>query len=149
LDDDPRSPRFIETLARRGYRLIERPSPLIDSREASSEAEVAATATQCQDGPLLRIRQRGPWLIVASMLMLGIAPWLLMTDGVDRAPTGVDLAENGIAVLPFTNLSDDPEFEYFSDGLSEELIHRLAGVEALAVVAHTSAFAFKGSNKDI
>jgi adenylate cyclase len=149
LDDDPRSPRFIETLARRGYRLIERPYRLVDSREATSEAEVAATAPQGQDGALPRIRQSGPWLIVPTMLLLGIAAWLLMTDRVDRAPPGVDLAENGLAVLPFTNLSDEPEFEYFSDGLSEELIHRLAGVEALAVVAHTSAFAFKGSNKDI
>src|SRR5690606_42076428 len=59
------------------------------------------------------------------------------------------LAANGIAVLPFANLSDDPELEYFSDGLSDELIHRLASVNALAVVARTSSFAFKGTSKDI
>src|SRR5690606_39686226 len=59
------------------------------------------------------------------------------------------LAPNGIAVLPFANLSDDPELEYFSDGLSEELIHRLASIEPLAVVARTSAFAFKGTHKDV
>ena len=149
LDDDPRSPRYIETLARRGYRLLERPSPLIDSRQATSEAEVAATALQGKRRPQLRIRQRGPWLVVSTVLMLAIVAGLLMTDSSDRAPTLVNLAENGIAVLPFANLSDDPESEYFSDGLSGELIHRLAGIEALAVVAHTSAFAFKGSNKDI
>src|SRR5690606_5148073 len=101
LDDDPRSPRYIETLARRGYRLLERPSPLIDSRQATSEAEVAATALQGKRRPQLRIRQRGPWLVVSTVLMLAIVAGLLMTDSSDRAPTLVNLAENGIAVLPF------------------------------------------------
>src|SRR5690606_26474888 len=94
LDDDPRSPRYIETLARRGYRLLERPSPLIDSRQATSEAEVAATALQGKRRPQLRIRQRGPWLVVSTVLMLAIVAGLLMTDSSDRAPTLVNLAEN-------------------------------------------------------
>ena len=150
LGDDPRSPRFIETLARRGYRLLERPATLIDSSSATSQdgEEKAATAPQRQDGGLRRFRRPGSWLAVSSVLLVALATWMV-TGRTDGDPAPVDLAENGIAVLPFANLSDDPKFEYFSDGLSEELIHRLAGIEALAVVAHTSAFAFKGSNKDI
>lgn len=53
-----------------------------------------------------------------------------------------------IAVLPFANLSAEPENEYFCDGLSEELINGLTKVPTLHVVAHTSSFSFKGRNLD-
>src|SRR6476659_4214763 len=56
---------------------------------------------------------------------------------------------NSIAVLPFVHLSNDPDDEYFCDGLAEELINALSRVEDLKVVARTSAFAFKGKNIDI
>ena len=54
-----------------------------------------------------------------------------------------------IAVLPFANLSRDADDEYFSDGLSEEIISALTRVPGLKVIARTSAFAFKGKNEDI
>jgi TolB-like protein len=54
-----------------------------------------------------------------------------------------------IAVLPFANLSSDREQEYFSDGLTEELINQLAHVRGLRVLARTSSFAFKGKNEDL
>jgi len=54
-----------------------------------------------------------------------------------------------IAVLPFANLSSDPEQEYFSDGLTEEIINALAHVPGLKVIARTSAFAFKGQQLSI
>lgn len=54
-----------------------------------------------------------------------------------------------IAVLPFANLSTDPEQEYFCDGIAEEVINALTNIAGLRVVARTSAFAFKGQNKDI
>jgi TolB-like protein len=57
--------------------------------------------------------------------------------------------EKSIAVLPFVNMSSDPEQEYFSDGLSEELLNRLAKNDQLHVAARTSAFQFKGQNLDI
>ena len=58
-------------------------------------------------------------------------------------------AEPSIAVLPFVNMSADPEQEYFCDGLAEELIDALARLAGLRVVARTSAFAFKGQAKDL
>lgn len=58
-------------------------------------------------------------------------------------------SENSIAVLPFVNMSADPENEYFSDGLTEELINSLTQLKNLRVVARTSAFAFKGKELDI
>lgn len=150
LDDDPRSPRYIETLARRGYRLVERPFPLAEAAEGTAPAEPPSATTLATGAPPSRMRQAAPWLATSFALALVIAAWLVTTKSGD-APPAADppLSTNGIAVLPFTNLSDDPELEYFSDGLSDELIHRLAGVEALAVVARTSAFAFKGTNKDV
>src|SRR4029434_6721095 len=54
-----------------------------------------------------------------------------------------------VAVLPFTNLSSDPEQEFFSDGITEEITGALARVPDLRVVARTSAFEFKGQNRNI
>ena len=56
--------------------------------------------------------------------------------------------DRSIAVLPFTNMSGDPENEYFSDGISEEIINTLAQLPGLRVAARTSAFSFKGKNTD-
>ncbi len=57
--------------------------------------------------------------------------------------------DQSIAVLPFVNMSADPEQEYFSDGIAEEILNGLAQVPGLRVVARTSAFSFKGQNIDI
>ncbi len=59
------------------------------------------------------------------------------------------VSENSIAVLPFINLSADKDNEYFSDGITEELLNALAKVEGLLVTSRTSSFAFKGKNTDI
>lgn len=58
-------------------------------------------------------------------------------------------AEKSIAVLPFVNMSSDAENEYFSDGISEEILNALTKVEGLQVSARTSSFSFKGKNEDI
>src|SRR5258706_16410092 len=54
-----------------------------------------------------------------------------------------------IAVLPFANMSTDPENEYFCDGLAEELLNALAKIENLKVAARTSSFSFKGKNVNV
>jgi TolB-like protein/Flp pilus assembly protein TadD len=67
-----------------------------------------------------------------------------------RAPTdGESANQKSIVVLPFVNMSSDPEQEYFSDGLAEELLNRLAKNPNLRVAARTSAFQFKGQNLDV
>jgi TolB-like protein/Flp pilus assembly protein TadD len=71
----------------------------------------------------------------------GAAPFLQAVP--DRHPA------SAIAVLPFANLSPDPENEYFCDGLSEELINGLTKVPGLRVVAHTSSLSFKGGDTDV
>jgi adenylate cyclase len=57
--------------------------------------------------------------------------------------------ERSIAVLPFVNMSNDPEQEYFCDGISEEIINALAQLDNLRVISRTSAFSFKGKNVDV
>jgi len=63
--------------------------------------------------------------------------------------TPVEQSDKSIAVLPFVNMSSDPEQEYFADGISEELLNALAKVNGLKVAGRTSSFAFKGKNEDL
>jgi TolB-like protein len=58
-------------------------------------------------------------------------------------------SDKSIAVLPFVNMSADKDQEYFSDGISEELLNQLAKIHELRVIARTSSFSFKGQNTDI
>ena len=110
-------------------------------------------------------RRRGAIIAIAGSLFVGLgsaALWLhepSASSGLAEVqasepitlPSGdtpFDPAKT-IAVLPFTNLSRDPEEDYFSDGLTEELIGVLSRVRALRVAARTSAFVFKGQKRDI
>jgi serine/threonine protein kinase/lipoprotein NlpI len=70
-------------------------------------------------------------------------------SGLKSASDETDNSIPSIAVLPFTNMSADPEQEYFCDGMSEELINALTKIKDLHVVARTSAFSFKGKDIDI
>jgi serine/threonine-protein kinase len=111
--------------------------------------------------PLARARRRtapwGPWILVggaAALILLAVgglwlakAPSAGCAGGACGAPTPAAPAQNSIAVLPFANLSGDPSQDYFSDGLSEELISTLARLPPLHVVGRTSSFQFKGSHE--
>ena len=70
-------------------------------------------------------------------------------DSGATAAAGAEKSVPSIAVLPFSNMSPDPEQEYFCDGIAEELIDALARLEGLRVVARTSAFQFKGQALDV
>jgi serine/threonine protein kinase/tetratricopeptide (TPR) repeat protein len=63
--------------------------------------------------------------------------------------TAAAATTKSIAVLPFVNMSADPENEYFTDGIAEEIINALTKIQALRVASRTSSFAFKGKNQDI
>ena len=94
------------------------------------------------------------FLAVAVLLLFGerffvgpddTAP--VVTGDTDAIVTAA--SRNTIAVLPFVNMSSDVEQEYFSDGITEEILNRLAGIRELQVAARTSVFSFKGQNQDI
>jgi TolB-like protein len=88
------------------------------------------------------------WRVIAPLLALVVlmAGYLLARRSPHR-PAAPD--SSSIAVLPFVNLSSDRENEYFSDGLTDDLINALTKVRGLRVVARGSAFQFKGKNPDI
>jgi adenylate cyclase len=107
-------------------------------------------------------------LIVAIAVMIVTRVWQPATPGpavaVTGAPEGTTAPDEGgqetgsltpgipplsIAVLPFVNMSSDPEQEYFSDGLSEELLNLLTQVPELTVASRTSAFSFKGKEATV
>lgn len=69
--------------------------------------------------------------------------------GDDTQNDAVTTAEASVAVLPFVNMSSDPEQEYFSDGISEEILNVLTRIPNLKVAARTSSFQFKGKNLDV
>lgn len=96
--------------------------------------------------PQMQFRMRAAFGIAVLVAMAGLG-YLLYERGFGRAEAAGK--HNSIAVLPFTNLSGDASKDYFSDGMSEELLNLLARVPGLQVAARTSAFAFKGRNVDI
>jgi len=107
--------------------------------------------------------QTGQKLNVATIVLIVMALGVFAYDRFTSAPggaqtpvvqdqgTGMPVSDGppSVAVLPFVNMSGNAENEYFSDGLTETLLHMLAQVDGLRVAARTSAFAFKGTNTDI
>ena len=111
-------------------------------------------------GQRARHRVSGPELsiLIALLVVAGSVLWWLSrtestraaaTAAVDVTRVNPPLADKSIAVLPFVDMSEKHDQEYFSDGLTEELIDRLAGAPDLKVIARTSSFAFKGKNEDV
>ena len=92
-------------------------------------------------------------LDVATITLLVVAITFLawtQFSGRDPPPPGMDGPRDlSIAVLPFVNMSVDPDNEYFSEGLSEELLNVLARIEDFRVAGRTSSFAFKGQQQDL
>lgn len=96
---------------------------------------------------------RGRLIDFVIITVLGVAViWLgwerLQRDGAQTTAAGGE-ALDSIAVLPFANLSDDPANEYFGDGLAEELLNVLVGIDGLRVTARTSSFQYRGQNLDV
>ena len=88
------------------------------------------------------------WLLAATIMALGV---IAAVSYFSRRPTQSDAAipDNSIAVLPFVDMSQAKDQEYFSDGISEELLNLLSRVPQLQVAARTSSFSFKGRQIEI
>lgn len=100
------------------------------------------------DQPTTKPKQYRKALIASSALLCLIAVSYFLyqqRSTTNQQPT----ISRSIAVLPFVNMSNDPEQEYFSDGISEEVLNLLAKVPELKVIGRTSSFYFKGKNEDL
>ena len=104
-------------------------------------------------------RPRSKWIVVvtvASVAAASIGLWQWQSLPRDKriadpsTPQPPPLAEmKSVAVLPFVNMSGDPANEYFSDGITEEILNAISHLPNLRVAARTSSFAYKGKNEDI
>ena len=139
FNDDPRRPRIIETLSKKGYRLI-------------APVEILSTPAESAPAipPALSAGHERPAINLAMAILL---PILLAAGGVaywysSRVPVISNTASNTIAVLPFGNLSHEPGQDYFADGMTDELTTGLAKHPELLVIARDSAFMYRDREMD-
>ena len=165
--------RFV-ALVERGDALPARPAPALE-RVASSGEHMRGSGGGRSRMPYVRSfwRGKGLWICAAVVVLLlvyvgveGYRIWRGSPPATGQAAASPPEATapraaaavtapvfapppHSIAVLPFANLSGDPNQEYFSDGISEELINALSHIDALQVAARTSSFSFKGKSVDV
>jgi eukaryotic-like serine/threonine-protein kinase len=114
------------------------PSHVVTSLPASLDSIITKCLQKHRDQ---RYQSAGELMVDLKALTMYVSSASVVRSPVDSTPS--------IAVLPFVNMSADPENEYFCDGLAEELLNLLAKVDDLRVAAHTSSFSFKGKDTDI
>jgi TolB-like protein/DNA-binding winged helix-turn-helix (wHTH) protein len=160
LGDRPDKPEFIETVTKRGYRFI---AAVIDENagqpaDLSISQETEEKITKEHAGPhTARSEQKSSsgkrTLFKAAIIAaLGVAATTAIGGHFRSSRKGTNAPSfdnTSVAVLPFVDLSPGKDQEYFSDGLSEQLINDLAKVSGLKVVGRSSAFQFKGKNEDL
>ncbi|HEY4045804.1 MAG TPA: winged helix-turn-helix domain-containing protein [Acidobacteriaceae bacterium] len=157
LGDRPDKPEFIETVTKRGYRFI---APVIDEtaaepRDWPTPQETEGKITEEKAGPdtarseLKSASGKRMLLKLAIVAALAVAAATAIGGHLRSSRMNAPLNNTSIAVLPFADLSPGKDQEYFSDGLSEQLINDLAKVSGLKVVGRSSAFQFKGKNEDL
>lgn len=136
--------QFIETVSKQGYRFVA-PVRKVGDRLAAPQVE-----EQHDLAPrAMKPRRLASIVIAAASLALvaGLIVWILYSRHIADSPARA--RTKSLVVLPFVNMSPNPEDEYFSDGLTEEVINAVAGIRGLQVVARTSAFQFKGQAQDV
>ena len=176
LGDDPKEPTYIANVMRRGYRLVapvtsfaDVPTPTAEAANDIAPTQVAGEVSSAEAAPTLGARDtdasaksRWPFLRLSTALFALIALgalyflahqfWVPKHGHVQQREPPIaarSATDKSIAVLPFLDLSEKKDQEYFSDGLSEELIDLLAQTPDLQVIAHTSSFYFKGKQVTI
>src|SRR5215831_27901 len=157
LGDVADTPRFIETVPKRGYRFIGSVSSANDLRPPSQDgaAGVSGMPSGQVSSHILSLF-RNYWVHVllgaaSPLLILGLLIGL-NADGIGtrvRAAWNKPLQIHSLAVLPLKNLSGDPSQEYFSYGMTEQLITDLAQVSGLKVISHTSVIQYGKSDKPL
>jgi TolB-like protein/DNA-binding winged helix-turn-helix (wHTH) protein/Tfp pilus assembly protein PilF len=151
LNDSASNPRFIETVGSRGYRFLA-DVKRISSDPASSQAPKQRTAEVPKIVASAGSRYQGLWKVVAgtalllSLLVAGYFQWARRTS-----KSSAPVARVMVAVLPFQNLTGDPAQDYFSDGLTEEMIAEMTRLnqDHLGVIARTSVMVYKQSPKPL
>ena len=150
LDDRADAPEYIETVPVTGYRFI---APVVSPDEKADEpaAPGPATTRNLALGAVVAVAAMGIVYFVWQQFAATPGPATQPETGAVEPAAVVDSGQwqNSIAVLPFVNLSGNPDNEFFSDGLSEEIINLLARIPTLKVIGRTSSFLFKDRPEDL
>lgn len=152
LNDSADSPRFIETLARTGYRFIAPVSEGIDA-----VAEPAGQLQAPRPPPAVQAKKSAKWLLrylAFPPVIAGVLLFLLIAGFIiglhERRPThAVSGPIRSLAVLPLANLSGDPDEEYFVEGMADSLRQHLELISALRVISRTSSMYYRASGKPL
>jgi TolB-like protein/DNA-binding winged helix-turn-helix (wHTH) protein/Tfp pilus assembly protein PilF len=170
LSDSSDNPRFIETLPRHGYRFIAPVEEIAASEQEKKEDTGSTTAPELSAAvpqsaspeifitgnavPESKPRRIGSRRALGWGSLVGVFAVVLLAVGWRYLRTGAEanLSRNPIksmVVLPFENLSGDKEQQYFTDGMTDELIAHLAKIRSLRVISRTSSMEYKGTPKTL
>jgi TolB-like protein/DNA-binding winged helix-turn-helix (wHTH) protein len=170
LGEQSKKPVYIETVYGQGFRLIpDVSSPSQDLRTPGNAGQSAANRTKVhsQESTDSSDRITGhhtinhvknhnrPIHVILVLLVLGLLGWtgymfyLPSTPTSSAAGESINTTPTTVAVLPFINISNDDEQEYFVDGVTEEILNGLVKIEGLLITGRTSSFAYKNQNIDL
>lgn len=155
LGDSAENPIFIETIPRQGYRFLP-PVVSLDLPSITTEREVSLGVPRRANDSAISAEQpvTSPWRLAAIAVIAGVVALLLTIYVLQPRPAPVaapGLHRVVLLVMPFDNLSGDSAQEYFSDGLTDEMITLLGRQypRGLAVIARTSAMRYRGTQKSL
>ena len=147
LGDDRHKPRYIETIPKQGYRLIADIRAVVDDPEQTGLAVERRVASSTET--------KKPWLLAGVVVLLVIVGFMLLSAS--RAPSpssAVNSPQSSaeptpmVVVLPFENLSNDPEQDYFTDGITDDIITDLTRFNGIRVLAGNTTSRLRGQAID-
>ncbi len=159
--DDSKSPRYIETVPKKGYRLIccvhTDLSGMAEKPEDETQAQQSSPAERRANESMMAAKNHSAKMnkLLNAVILLAVLASVtayFFRDAVTDSSQNATQASNDkrvIAVLPFKNLSDDVQQDYFSDGITADLITDLSKISGLSVIARNSVFIYKNTDVDI
>jgi TolB-like protein/DNA-binding winged helix-turn-helix (wHTH) protein/Tfp pilus assembly protein PilF len=154
LGDSAEHPRYVETIPKRGYRFVGHAALAFPAHPAQPSAASPPQLVPAQAPPETttpRQTTRSARYLALGVLSVALILTVLLASRWRSLPFGHSAVPRieSLAVLPLTNLSHDPEQDYFADGMTEALITNLAQVRALHVISRTSVMHYKSTNKTL
>lgn len=147
LGDNRKDPTYIANILRRGYRLTAPVAPWVDSHPVAAPNSSTMLGASSPPPQLPATDSRR-----SRFRRFGLAAWIALALALAYSSVGIFAPHKlMLVVLPFENLSGDAARDYFSDGMTEELIAQLGSLDPdrLGVIARTSAMQYKGAHKDV
>ncbi len=143
FEDDAREPRIIQTIPKRGYRLLAPVEPLNGTNECSPLVRSAPVPSAVASSA------RRWWAVAAVGTAILLTVLLVTVKRIRSASASGVPPIHSLAVLPLQNLSSDPAQEYFSDGMTDALITDLAQIGSVKVISRTSSKQYKQTKKSL